>query len=241
MLLSEKLSLFLNKRENLVAASILWSDRYGPSKITATQSRVMFEENSALHCQIIGSGDLFVGASSYVNNGGYIRTDQGGVFIGRYCSVGRRVSIGAGSHRVNGLSTSPALRGVKCRPYSVEESELIKANKAPGPVIIESDVWIGDGVILSPGIKIGIGSVVASNSVVTKDVEPYQIVGGVPAISIGSRFDASVKNSLIKSNWWEFSLKQLNALPLANVFEFILVDKSFPAPSNTFINKSVAL
>jgi carbonic anhydrase/acetyltransferase-like protein (isoleucine patch superfamily) len=72
-----------------------------------------------------------------------------------------------------------------------------------------------------PGVTIGTGSVVAANAVVTKDVEPYTIVGGVPAKKIRDRFPEDIKQELLKTHWWNIKLEVLKTLPVDNVFKFI--------------------
>jgi virginiamycin A acetyltransferase len=184
---------------------------------------------------ILGAGHFFVGAHSYMNDGGYIRLDQGGVFIGRYCSVGRRVTIGAGTHSMTGLSTSPALRGSKSLPYTPEQRELVHSGRpAIAPIVIGSDVWIGDGAVIMAGVRIGPGAIIAANAVVTKSVEPYRIVGGVPAKTIGVRFASDVSVRLTESQWWECGHDYLNTLPQSSVFQFLDSFKFSPALLPTF-------
>jgi virginiamycin A acetyltransferase len=72
-----------------------------------------------------------------------------------------------------------------------------------------------------PGVTIGNGAVVAANAVVTHDVEPYTIVGGVPAKKIRDRFPDDVKHALLKTQWWNARLDVLKTLPADNVFKFI--------------------
>lgn len=71
------------------------------------------------------------------------------------------------------------------------------------PITIGNDVWIGARVIIMDGVNIGDGAIIAAGAVVTKDVEPYTIVGGVPAKTIRKRTDASSYEKYIKSHWWE--------------------------------------
>lgn len=78
-----------------------------------------------------------------------------------------------------------------------------------GGISIENDIWIGDDVKVMSGVTIGTGSVIATGSVVTKDVEPYSIVGGVPAKLIKKRFDDKTIERLLKSEWWNLSNKEL--------------------------------
>ena len=68
---------------------------------------------------------------------------------------------------------------------------------------IGNDVWIGSKVTIIPGIRISDGAIVAYGSLVTKDVPPYAIVGGVPAKIIKYRFNADIINELIKIKWWD--------------------------------------
>ena len=92
--------------------------------------------------------------------------------------------------------------------------------KKPG-VDVGHDVWIGSGVSINRGIKIGDGAVVAANSVVTKDVAPYSIVGGNPAKHIKFRFEQEICEGLQRIRWWEFELSDLHELPLSDPYKFI--------------------
>src|SRR5690606_12842951 len=101
--------------------------------------------------------------------------------IGRFCSIGSDARIGlGGTHPTDRVSTHPAF-------YSpMPRSQLTFAQKAsfeeyPGSVIIGNDVWIGAGATIVDGVSIGDGAIVAARSMVTKDVPPYAIVGGVPS------------------------------------------------------------
>jgi len=79
-----------------------------------------------------------------------------------------------------------------------------------GDVVIENDVWIGEGCTILSGVRLGSGSVVAAKSVVTKDVPPYAIVGGNPARVLRERFEASVIKSLLLIKWWDLSDEKIN-------------------------------
>ena len=83
------------------------------------------------------------------------------------------------------------------------------------------DVWIGDGAVVMPGVKIGTGAVVGANAVVTRDVPPYAVVAGLPAKILRYRFPAEISSRLLNSSYWEVSLSNLNLLDCANVFEFL--------------------
>lgn len=193
--------------------------------------QVLFEENSLLSSEVIGANaPVFLGSSSYMNAGGYLR---GQVFIGRFSSIGRRITIGAGHHHMTGLSTSPQLsRGTPGSGYTREDAEMLgipQHAQQSLPVEIGCDVWIGDGAIIMPGVKIGHGAVVGANAVVTKDVPPYAIVAGVPAKILRYRFPEQIQQALLLSEWWEYSLAQLQTLPMRNVLSCLEALQEWPA------------
>lgn len=159
-----------------------------------------------------------VGTQSYMNDGGYFR---GKIIIGRYVSIGRRVTIGAGHHWSSGLSTSPRLGGIRPeRAYSPEEISAIgtiKPSRKDATVCIGHDVWIGDGAIIMPGVTIGTGAVVGANAVLTAHVAPYEVFAGVPARRISTRFPPAIVEALLASDWWELPTADLRTLPLGNI------------------------
>jgi len=190
-------------------------------KIKHKAENLLFERNVLLHSTVLPTADnVFMGAYSYMNEDGYIR---GPVFIGRFCSIGRRVSIGAGMHSFSGLSSHPLFSSEAInKNYSVDEIQKLNLKKPrPVGVTISSDVWIGDGVVIVPGVNIGLGSVIGANTVVTKDVAPFSIIGGVPSKFLRDRFPEDVKNLLLKSQWWDFPIKKLKLLNYNNVIKFL--------------------
>jgi acetyltransferase-like isoleucine patch superfamily enzyme len=205
------------------------------TKYRALHNNIYFEDNASLESNIFGGKhNIFIGAYSTINDGGYIRIDQGGVFIGRYCSIGRRVTIAAGMHNMHKLTTSNKVKGCDSAPYSINESKFIYNARRPGAIFIESDVWIGDGAIIMPAVKLGVGCVIGANAVITKDVLPYQIVGGVPAREISKRFSDDIIQELIKSQWWESDYDYLNSLPTSNIFEFLKEYKNISYEFKTY-------
>ena len=80
-----------------------------------------------------------------------------------------------------------------------------------GDTVIQNDVWIGYNSLIMPGVKIGNGSIIASNSVVVKDIEPYSIVGGNPAKLIRKRFDSEVIDLLENIKWWDWEIEKITA------------------------------
>lgn len=142
---------------------------------------------------------------------GYI----GNVEIGRYCSIAYGVNIGMFEHPVNWLSTST-------RQYMaghVGEARFVslRAFDANPRTYIGNDVWIGVGATLIDGVKIGDGAIVAAGAVVTKDVPPYAIVGGVPAKIIKYRFDSETIKHLLDLQWWRYDIADFGAVDWSNV------------------------
>ncbi|MBM7066871.1 CatB-related O-acetyltransferase [Actibacterium sp. 188UL27-1] len=157
-----------------------------------------------------------------MNGGGYVK---GRVFVGRYVSIGRRVTIGAEHHSLTGVSTSPSLfGGIAMEAYTPDQlAEMAFHNMSEVPVQVEigSDVWIGDGAIVLPGVRIGNGAVIGANTVVTRDVAPYTIVVGSPAREVRTRFADHIVQSLLASLWWELPFAELKQMKLGNVLTFL--------------------
>lgn len=131
--------------------------------------------------------------------------------IGSFCSIADNVIIGPSSHPYNWVGSSPVF-------YSGKDSVKIKFSEferdVPLRTLIGSDVWIGINSIIKSGVKIGHGSIVGMGSIVTKDIEPYTIVGGCPAKLIKKRFDDDVINGLLNSKWWELNDEELTKLAI---------------------------
>lgn len=121
--------------------------------------------------------------------------------IGKFCSIASGVSIGPGIHKMDGVSTHPIFY-LKNTPLKKKfsDKDLFLSSKT---TIIGHDVWIGERAILIDGITIGTGAIIAAGSVVTKDVEPYSIVGGIPAKHIKYRFEESERGLFLASGWWD--------------------------------------
>ena len=121
--------------------------------------------------------------------------------IGKFCSIASGVSIGPGIHKMDGVSTHPVfyLQNTPLKK-KFSDKDLIKSSKT---TTIGHDVWIAERAILIDGISIGTGAIIAAGSVVTKDVEPYSIVGGIPAKHIKYRFDEKERELLLASQWWD--------------------------------------
>ncbi len=128
--------------------------------------------------------------------------------IGKFCSIADEVTIFlGGNHRVDWVSTYPFNFFKDEFPKAAD----IKGHPATkGDVIIENDVWIGRGVSILSGVHIGSGAVIAAESVITKSVGPYEIVGGNPACLIRKRFSQETIDKLLEINWWDWKPEDIN-------------------------------
>lgn len=123
--------------------------------------------------------------------------------IGRFCSIGHEVKIGLGMHPSRDfVSTSPAFYSHNFKNNYVQENNAELFDEFSF-IEIGNDVWIGDRALILAGIKIGDGAIVGAGAVVTKDVEPYSVVGGVPAREIRKRFTREQIDFLIRLQWWK--------------------------------------
>lgn len=126
--------------------------------------------------------------------------------IGAFCSISSDVEIGGAQHPLDWVSTSPVFYNV-----SSGTGKHLGSLTVPGvkETIIGNDVWIGAKAIIMQGVSIGDGAVIGAGSVVTKDVPPYAIVGGVPARVIRYRFEESLIKKLLQTKWWNLDDAQL--------------------------------
>lgn len=155
------------------------------------------------HCRIASPvyiGDSSLGNYTYVEPGCRISSTD----IGHFCSIAPNCIVGPLEHPHQHVSTHPAfyLRDPRLGYIFVAESN---DQSAATRTKIGSDVWLGAGVFIRRGVTIGHGAVIGAGSVVTRDVEPYAIVGGVPASLLRHRFDSQTIERLLAEPWWEQS------------------------------------
>jgi acetyltransferase-like isoleucine patch superfamily enzyme len=171
-------------------------------KITAFEGMNLIQNNVSLKNSNIGLGTYISGRSKFID-----------AQIGRYCSIGQNVKNGFAQHPTKEfVSTHPAFYSVKRQAgftfvnrSKFQEYKYVDNGKNIR-LIIGHDVWIGHDVLLLDGITIGNGAIIAAGSVVTKDVEPYTIVGGAPAKSIRKRFTDEQIKFLLDLQWWNKDL-----------------------------------
>lgn len=157
---------------------------------------------------------MSMGAFSYVAQGD---RDLLRLELGRYCSVARGSHLVEGNHPIEALTTSPWHYSAYFEQHMPEfphRGPKTRFVRSLGKVRVGHDVWIGGYCVLKGGIRIGTGAVVASGSVVVKDVEPYTIVGGNPARLIRPRFPDELARRLLASQWWTLSPHLLRDLDM---------------------------
>lgn len=147
------------------------------------------------NCRILNSS---IADYTYVARDALIQNTK----IGRYCSISHGLISGLGTHPVDRFSTNPIFYKHK-NTFGVSLVDKDTFVDEYQPVTIGNDVWIGARVTIMDGVSIGDGAIIAAGAVVTKDVEAYSIVGGVPARLIRKRTDADTCKRYIESCWWE--------------------------------------
>ena len=145
------------------------------------------------------------------------------LMIGNFCSIAANVTIYlGGNHRTDWVSTYP-FGHIHLDVFNNFNGLGHPSTK--GNVIIGNDVWIGENVTIMSGVQIGDGSVIANNSHVVKDIEPYTLVGGNPAKFIKHRFSHEQIKELLRIKWWYWNDEKINKYtPLLcnnNIDEFI--------------------
>ncbi len=136
------------------------------------------------------------------------------LIIGKFCSIacGAKFIFNCANHTLKSLSTYTF-------PLFFEEWDLLKSEVASawdnkGDIIVGNDVWIGYDAVIMAGVTIGDGAIIGARAVVTKDVEPYSIVGGIPAKEIRKRFAPDVIERLMELQWWDWQKEQIQkAIP----------------------------
>lgn len=141
-----------------------------------------------------------IGNYTYIGRGSLIQNST----IGNYCSIAHEVILGLGKHPLNLFSTSPLFYR-KRNPLNIEIVKKDFGFIEYEPITIGNDVWIGARAIIMDGVKVGDGAVIAAGAIVTKDVAPFSIVGGVPAKVIKYRTSEDRRERNEKQDWYFLS------------------------------------
>jgi virginiamycin A acetyltransferase len=176
---------------------------------TSLEPRVIFLKN------VITRPNIIVGDYSYYFDGDRIEDFESNVLyhyevlgdkliIGKFCQIAHGVKfiMNGAIHKFDGITSYPF--GV------FDGANHIDSEPSPkGDTIIGNDVWIGYEATIMPGVKIGDGAIIGAKALVNKDVEPYSIVGGVPAKLIRKRFADETIQFLLELKWWDQDIKTI--------------------------------
>lgn len=183
--------------------------------------------NQVVHLkEVIDHPRIEVGEFSYYHNfeelddyAGYIAPylfplSLDKLIIGKYVQMahGVRFITNSANHDMNGFSTYPFWNFMMTSKTTGEDIvTMFHKSGNRGDTVIGNDVWIGMDATIMPGVVIGDGAIIGGKSVVTKNVEPYTIVGGNPAQPIRKRFDKEVIETLLMIRWWDWPLEKIEA------------------------------
>ena len=129
--------------------------------------------------------------------------------IGKFCSIacGAKFIFNSANHTLSSLSTYPFPLFFEER--GLEKKDVTNAWDNKGDIVIGNDVWIGYEAVVLAGVTIGDGAIIGTRAVVTKNVPPYTIVGGVPAKPIKKRFSEETISALLEIQWWNWSKERI--------------------------------
>lgn len=173
-------------------------------------------QNCSIGKHVVISKNVDIGDYTYLNSEYNWTIIDSNVIIGKFCSIGPGVTIGLGNHNFKYISTHPFLYS---KDYSFVNRNIKKVDDT-AKTIIGNDVWIGSYSNIKRGVKIGDGAIIGMNAVVTKDIPPYAIVGGVPAKIIRYRFKNNEIKLLEENKWWN----QTNTMIKENICKMYNID-----------------
>lgn len=133
------------------------------------------------------------------------------LIIGKFCSIacGAKFLFNSANHSLTSLSTYPF--PIFFEEWGLERAQVTRAWDHKGDIVIGNDVWIGYEAVILAGVTIGDGAIIGTRAVVTKDVPPYTIVGGVPAKPIRKRFPDDTIAALLALRWWDWTEERIAA------------------------------
>ena len=129
--------------------------------------------------------------------------------IGRFCSIacGAKFLFNSANHAMRSLSTYPF--PIFYEDWGLDRTRVADAWDNKGDIVVGNDVWIGYEAVILSGVTIGDGAIIGARAVVTRDVPPYAIVGGVPARLIRRRFDNETIETLLRLKWWDWPSEKI--------------------------------
>lgn len=131
------------------------------------------------------------------------------LFIGKFCSIacGAKFLFNSANHTLSSLSTYPF--PLFFEEWGLEKGDVTASWDNKGDIVIGNDVWIGYEAVIMAGVTIGDGAIIGTRAVVTKDVPPYTIAGGVPAKAIRKRYSEETIAALLELKWWDWPENQI--------------------------------
>lgn len=226
----EPVSFSLSGKKRLLFAKEKYTikDSLGRMTVTAYQTSTINNcilEGKNLIYPNVSLMNVHLGFGTYVNS----NTALFNTYVGAYSSISSNVKIINGIHPSHFVTTYPGfysnihqdIATFADDVYFQEFAEMKYDGKYS--TYIGNDVLVGSGAVLTEGVKIGDGAIILPYAVVTKDVEPYAVMGGIPAKCIKFRFDEEEREYLLKSEWWNHDEEWMrkNWKSLLNVKEFI--------------------
>ena len=182
------------------------------NRIQRILNGVVLDRDSELHDYSVIFKNVAL-INSKIDAYSYIQSESllNNTSVGKFCSIAKRVSIGLVDHPTFMVSSSPVFYD-NTQPLKKFLVDKRIYTKKTARTIIESDVWIGQGVMIKAGVKIGVGAVIGAGSILTKDVAPYSISAGNPCKHIKYRFSEDLVGRLVRSKWWTLSDQELEKL-----------------------------
>ena len=186
--------------------SVVYDPKLIPLSSTVQYSEVTSGINIGERCMVnkcVLNGKITIGSNTTINGPGTeFYSIQYPITIGNFCSIARGTAVQEHNHDADCITTY----FIKYRIF--EEKYGIDAI-SKGPVIIGNDVWIGTQSTILTGVTIGDGAIIAANSVVSKDIPPYAIVGGTPAKVLRYRFSEEIIERLLEVKWWNWDIEKI--------------------------------
>lgn len=200
-------------------------ENFGPANIHHHRAKLWQNSRILVESPVWLAGSLssrgMIGAYTFLRD--TVRLSGNAAHIGRYCSIAPGVVIGDSNHPTNWLSTHSFQWGDgQWIPSEAFRNFSRPKERKKAHTIIGSDVWIGANAIILSNVSIGDGAIIAAGSVVSRDVPPYAIVGGIPARIIRYRFDDQTIARLMKIRWWRFRPDDLFDIPFEDIQATVL-------------------
>lgn len=181
----------------------LFNTRISTFAIVSANAKV---DKSAYIYRGVKAKNAFIGAHSYIAANTEIENAE----IGKYCSIADHCRVGMSSHSLSYLSTSPIFtQTTNALQERWIDKDFFEHKDEEERAYLGNDVWVGSHALINGGVHVGNGACIAAGAVVVKDVPPYAIVGGVPAMIIRYRFSEEIIAKLEEIKWWDLPEEKL--------------------------------